>query len=330
MATDGDRLALGIGDDAAVLAAAGPLVVSTDALIEGVHFRRAWTTPADLGRKALAVNLSDLAAMGARPLAALLALGVPPATPLADLKAFFLGLRAEGRAWNCPLVGGDLTRAPHWMATITVLGEPPARNRVFRRDGARPGDWLYLTGWPGRSGAAREGLERIQENLPPAAKASNSAFRTPHSAFKDVPPALIRAHHRPVPRLREAARLARLGIVRAAMDISDGLWEDAGKLAAASGVRLDLSRDALPVAPALKRFAAQQNRDPLDWILFGGEDYELLIASRRRLDLAREWPKGKGIAPLHPIGRVAKGHGVRLLDAAGNPIVVPDRTWSHF
>jgi thiamine-monophosphate kinase len=314
MAEDGAELPLGIGDDAAILPSApGPLVVSTDALVEGVHFRFDWTTPRDLGHKALAVNLSDLAAMGARPLAAFLALSVPPQVRLADLTAFFLGLRAEGRKWGCPLAGGDMTRGPQWTLTVTVLGRLGVAGRKgrpagpLRRDGARPGDWVYVTGWPGRSGAGREALRR---GLSAAA--------------------LARAHRRPVPRLREGAWLAALGCVDAALDLSDGLWDDAGKLAEASSVRLDLWRDALPVDPAVNRLARKLRRDPLDWVLFGGEDYELLLATRRRLDLARDWPAVEDLAPLSLIGRVAAGRGVRLLDAAGRPLPVRDRTWKHF
>jgi thiamine-monophosphate kinase len=354
MAADGRRLPLGIGDDGAVLATGGArrIVVTTDALVEGVHFRRDWTTPGDLGRKALAVNLSDLAAMGVRPLAVFLTLSIPASTPLKELGAFFLGLRAEGRAWDCPLAGGDLTRGPHWSLAVTVLGRPSANTKgraakVFRRDTAHSGDWLYITGWPGRSGAAREALEQDCGRRPTASPpkpgqrsargslAFNSALRTPHSALARIPPVLLRAHRRPVPRLREAEHLARLGCVRAALDVSDGLWDDAGKLAEASGVRLDLWRDALPVAPALRRFAAQRNRDPLDWILFGGEDYELLFTTRRRLDPARDWPRDKTLAPLHLIGRVESAggsgaRGLRLLDANGRPVLLRDRTWSHF
>jgi thiamine-monophosphate kinase len=336
-------LALGIGDDAALLRPGAPgslLAVTTDALIEGVHFRRDWISPGDLGRKALAVNLSDLAAMGARPVAAFLALGVPPTTPLADLRAFFMGLRAEGRRWGCPLAGGDMVRARCWTIAVTVIGRTPAPvpdasirdvsapgvgaagdpggllgSPPFRRDGAQPGDWLYVTGRPGRAGG---GLEAIRRGL-------------------DFP-ALARAHRRPTPRLAEAGRLAALGCVAAAMDLSDGLWDDASKLAEASGVAIELWLDALPRDAGLERLGRFLKRDPLDWTLFGGEDYELLFVMRRPLALAQEWPKafeGRPLAPARQIGRIVRivaGRGVvRLLETSGGPTIpVRDRSWAHF
>ena len=261
LAEGSPALTLGIGDDAALLqdrALARGLVVTADALVEGVHFRRDWISPADLGRKALAVNLSDLAAMGARPLAALLTLSVPGATPLAELRGFFRGLRAACKAWACPLVGGDLTGGAHWTLSITALGTPYSSGRVLRRDAARPGDWVYVTGWPGESGA---GLSALRRGI--------------------TAPALIRRHHRPTPRLAEGAFLAGLPRV-ALLDISDGVFNDASQLADASGLAISLHpADQLPLSRPLRAFAAKHGppRAALDFFLYGGEDYELLFAT---------------------------------------------------
>jgi thiamine-monophosphate kinase len=276
-------------------------------MIEGVHFRHAWTGPRDLGHKALAVNLSDLAAMGCRPLAAFLALSVPPSVRLADLRAFFMGLRAEGRRWGCPLAGGDLTRAPQWVIALTVLGTPAHGGRTARRAAARPGQTLYVTGWPGESGA---GLAALGRGL---------------SA-----PRLIARHRRPTPRLPEAAALTRACPDLAMLDVSDGLWNDAAQLAEASGVRIELDGDRLPLSPPLRRFAEGQKADPRDFVLFGGEDYELLFATAKPLAALREALRRAGLTtPIHPVGRVAAGRGAHLLGPQGE-IAPRDRTFRHF
>lgn len=317
MATDSQAVRLGIGDDAAVLAPQrGGLVVTTDALIEGVHFRFGWTGPEDLGHKAMVANLSDLAAMAARPLAAFLALGVPPTARARDLQAFYRGIRAEADVWDCPLAGGDLTRADCWTIAITVIGRAPEQSgtpSVFRRDTARPGDFLYVTGWPGRSGA---GLDVLR------------------SGARRAPAELAQAHRRPVPRLREAERLARLGIVTAAMDVSDGIWDDAAKLAEASGVDFEIYDWNLPVHPALERWGRRTQRDPRAWVLMGGEDYELLFTTSRRIR-SDEWPgDGRKVVPLHLIGEARRSFSnrrrVRLIDAAGRRLLPPGSPWSHF
>jgi thiamine-monophosphate kinase len=306
--TDAAPIELGIGDDAAVVRTSPRTIVTTDALVENVHFRRHTIAPRDLGHKALAVNVSDLAAMAARPLAAFLALSVPPQTPVADLRAFFLGLRAAARTFGCPLAGGDLTRAPHWMLTITVLGTPLGR-RVALRSAARPGDYLYLTGWPGESGAGLEALERKLA----------------------VSPKLLRRHRRPMPRLAEAAQLAKISPRLAMLDVSDGVWNDACQLAESSGVHVALRAADLPCSPLLARRVRGTGRAPLEYILFGGEDYELLCASPLAPAVMRaKYGALPGLAPLHPIGRIMPGHGVALYDAAGRRLPVRDRTFTHF
>lgn len=311
----GSALLLGIGDDAALLSGGAlrrGLLVTADALVEGVHFRRAWTPPADLGRKALAVNVSDLAAMGARPVAAFLTLSLPGETALAELRAFFRGLRAACAEWGCPLAGGDMTRGPHWSISITALGTPAVRRRVLRRDAARPGDFVYVTGRPGESAA---GLEALRRGL--------------------RAPALVRAHNRPTPRLAEAALLAALPRV-ALLDVSDGIVNDASQLCEASGVAIELNAGAqLPLSPALRRFAAEPRpesaaRSALDYFLFGGEDYELLFTTAAPpAELQRRFKTAGLKTPLHAIGRVIKGQGVYAqsirLDGTQQ-----DKTFRHF
>jgi thiamine-monophosphate kinase len=306
----GPGLALGIGDDAAHLrlAPSGDLIVTTDALIEGVHFRRDWISPRDLGAKALISNLSDLAAMAARPQAAFLALGVPPQAPIDELKAFFLGLRAAARRWSCPLVGGDLVRAPQWTINLTLLGSPAVARRVAMRSAARPGWTLCVTGFPGESAAGMDALRNGKN-----------------------PKKLIARHRRPTPRLPEAGVLARACRDLALIDISDGVASEAAHIARASDVRVDIELPALPVSPALLGYAAARGVDPTDWILFGGEDYELLFATDTPVDRIRAAFRRAGIAtPLTPIGRIAAGRGLRLLDADGRAIPPTGRRFEHF
>lgn len=308
----GESIAFGIGDDCALLTAEActeGLAVTLDNLIEDVHFRRDWISPRELGARSLAVNLSDLAAMGARPVAAFLGLSVPSTTPVEILRQFFFGLRDEARRAQCPLAGGDMTAANQWAISITVMGRPASKRGFIRRDAARPGDALYVTGTPGRSGA---GLAALKAKL----KA----------------PSLTRAHFRPEPRLAAGAALARICPRLAMIDLSDGIWNDAGQIARASGCALEIDQTRLPLGQAVKKLAGTLNVDPLDWVLEGGEDYELLFATdtpeaklRRALDRAG----CEGLA-LHRIGSVCKGEGVRLIDADGKVCKREAKTFRHF
>ena len=203
----------GIGDDAAILRprAGNDLVVTSDALVEGVHFRWSTTDERSLAAKALAVNLSDLGAMGARPLGFLLNLALPGAAPPARLEGFVAGLLAEARRTKCPLVGGDTVAGPVWMISIAALGEV-RRGRALLRSGARRGDRVLVTGYLGGSALGLRLLESTRSDLPEA-----------HP--------FVRRQIRPRPPHEVGARLARTGLVTAAIDLSDGLVQDLGTLA---------------------------------------------------------------------------------------------------
>lgn len=245
---------LGVGDDAALLspAAGQELVAATDTLVAGVHFPE----PADaasLGHRALAVNLSDLAAMGARPAWALLALTLPRAEP-AWLAEFAAGLDELARAHEVALVGGDTTRGP-LSVTVTLLGHVPAGG-ALRRAGATPGDVLFVSGTLGDAAA---GLALEQGRLAAAPEAS----------------AYLRERFlRPQPRLALGERLR--GHASACIDVSDGLLADAGKLAAASGVGVELAWEALPLSESLRAALGAERAREL--ALTGGDDYELCFA----------------------------------------------------
>lgn len=299
--SDPARVPLGIGDDAALLRlrAGHELVLSTDTLNVGVHFF-ADVPPADLGHKALAVNLSDLAAMGAEPLGFTLALSLPAVD--ADWCAALIGgMAATAAAHGIALVGGDTTRGPLSL-TVTVLGEVPA-GQALRRSGARPGDLIAVSGRLGDAAGALRAL---------------LAGETPE-------PDLLRALLRPEPRL--ALGLALRGLADAAIDISDGLLADLGHLARASGVVVQLDSARLPVSAALK------TARPADWAdcaLAGGDDYELGLALP-----PDAWPAAQARAaalgvPLTVIGEcLAPAAGAATgvwLDGAP----APARGWDHF
>lgn len=248
---------LGIGDDAAIWSATPGTrnVVTTDSLIEGIHFRLDWTCWHDLGHKALAVNLSDIAAMGARPRLAVISLGLTGREAVADLCDLYRGLGTLAARHGTVIAGGDVVSSPDRLGIhVTLIGEswPEAGQRLLTRDAARPGDRLAVSGPLGLSAA---GLRLLL-------------------AGEEVG-GYITAHHRPAPRVEYGRALVAAG-VRAAMDLSDGLWGDLAKICQRSGVAARVDETALPVPADLKA------RFPDRWLAFatrGGEDYELLFAA---------------------------------------------------
>jgi thiamine-monophosphate kinase len=265
----GPSVRLGIGDDAAILEPLRAPAVTCDALVEGVHFRLDWTSPRDLGWKTLAVSLSDLAAMGARPSAAFLSLAAPSSLPLSWLDAFFAGLDECARAFGCPLAGGDTTRSPGpLLLSLSAVGEAQVFARhptPITRSGARAGDVLIVTGTLGDS---RAGLRLLEGGHAPGADEASDF--------------VLGRHFRPTPRLREISRVLEAvpSAVTAALDLSDGLVGDAAHIARASGLTLRFDYDALPLSPQLMQVAQHRGWDARQEALRGGEDYELLLCVR--------------------------------------------------
>lgn len=308
-------VALGIGDDCALLQpqAGFQLAVSTDMLVEGRHFFEG-TDPEALGHKALAVNLSDLAAMGARPLGFTLALALPQADE-AWLAAFARGLFALADAHACPLVGGDTTRGPLNIC-ITVMGEVRP-GLAMQRSQAQVGDDLYLTG---RTGEARLALELMQ-GTGWATEACGPQALTQH-------PELRARLERPTPRVELATLLAVLGnAVHAAIDLSDGLAGDLGHILAASGVGAEIALGQLPTAPALALLPEARR---IDCLLNGGDDYELLFTAAPIARAAVEAAAKASHTPLQRIGRISAAPGLRVLDASGHAVAVSARGFDHF
>jgi thiamine-monophosphate kinase len=310
----GTGVRVGIGDDCAVLEPdpGATLLATTDLLIEDVHFRRRYAEPADIGWKALAVNLSDIASMGGWPRWALVALACPEGTPPVDVEAFYDGAHALAVQHDVAIVGGDTSSSPRgWTVNVTLLGQA---RRPRLRSTARVGDVVAVTGTLGRSAAGLRVLE--------------------HGAPRDVPAALLAeattAHLRPRPRVREGRWLGDADGVTAMMDLSDGLATDLGHIVDASGVgaRVDLSR--LPAGDAASRIAAAVGVDVNAWSTGGGEDYELLLTCAP--DAAGVLTDGLARAtdtPLTVIGEIVAGAGVRFVDARGRE-VVPGPGWQHF
>jgi thiamine-monophosphate kinase len=294
----GEGVVLGIGDDAAVLRPprGQDLVATVDAVVEGVHFDARFRA-ADIGWKALAVNLSDLAAMGARPLWALCALGTPRGERPARLAGVGRGLAACARAHEVAIVGGNVSRARELSLTVTLVGAVP-RGRALTRAGARPGDLLFVSG---RLGEAALGLA---DGAPPRARARQ---------------------RRPRPRLELG--LALRGVASACLDVSDGLLQDLGHLCDASGVGARLETARLPLPDA--RAAARAGRDPLALACGGGEDYELLFSARPDRAAAVASAAARTRTAVTHIGAVVRGGGVRLLDERGRAHTVRVRGHDH-
>ena len=308
------ELLLGPGDDAAVWQPppGTALVLTQDALVEGVDFRRDWITPHQLGRRCVALSLSDLAAMGARPAFCLVALCAPASTSVADVEGLHAGIEEIAAESGCRLVGGDVSAIEGPLVLDVVAGGVVEPERVLRRDAGRPGDALCVTGTLGRAAA---GLRVLTGAL-------GDGVVDAH-----VVAAWRRAQLDPLPRMREGLHLARSG-VRCAGDLSDGLLVDASRTAAASGCGVEIWRDALPVDAEL----CDAFHD--DWsalAIGGGEDFELLAAvPPSDLDaLRRAWPAD--LAPLSVVGRLVEGEGVRLLDREGGAqLALPPVSSRHF
>ncbi len=257
---------VGIGDDAAVIEPErnASIVVTTDTLVDGVHFRRDWTSLALVGDKALAVSLSDLAAMGASPRASLLSLALPADLPLADFDALVGGFVALGERTGAPLVGGNLTRTTGPLVVDSTAFGSVRPRRVLLRTGARAGDELYLTG---AVGAAATGLALLAAGVDRLSLSPSEAD-------------CVRRYERPEARLTCGVRMARACAASVAMDLSDGLADAARQIAKAAGLGVVVLADALPIHPGAISWAARRQIDAVGLAVGGGEDYELLFAVR--------------------------------------------------
>lgn len=304
------RVTLGIGDDAAVLAPVrnAHVVVTTDSLVEGVHFEQRWSAPGEIGHKALAASLSDLAAMGAEPRWALLSLVLPDAWLVADFDALLDGVLGLTAAHGVELVGGNLTRSPGPLVVETTCGGIAPPRRFLTRSGARPGDDLFVSGTIGGAGA---GLAMLRLGGPAA----------------DVQ--CVARYRRPEPRVRLGLALARNRAARAAVDLSDGLADAVRQMAEASGTGAVLDARALPVEPGARRWHEARGEDAIRCAIASGEDYELLIAvpPRWRGRLAHA-SRRVAAPPLTRIGSVTRDRALTVRFPHGDEPL--PRGYEHF
>ena len=294
---------LGIGDDGAVLDVLAHPIVTCDALVENVHFRRDWTSAFSLGVKSMAVNLSDVAAMGAQPVAAFVALALPPDCQNDEgnwISELYAGMENLAARHDFTIAGGDMTAAPLVMISVTLIGDlmPEARNRPLLRSGARVGDAVCVSGDLGDSAA---GLAQLLAG----------------GARDEL---LMRRHFEPTPRLewiREQMARDR-DAIHAGLDLSDGLVGDSSHVARASGADIEIDAESLPISEPCRAAARALNQSATDWALSGGEDYELCLC------VAPEFAGG-----LVQVGRVVEGSGnVRVYE--NGKVRESAAGWRHF
>ncbi len=286
---------VGPGDDAAVVAAPdGRVVATTDVLVEGRHFRRDWASAGDIGRRAAAANLADIAAMGAVPTALLVALCAPVETEVGWVEELADGLAEEAGTAGAGVVGGDMSASPVLTIAVTALGDLEGREPV-RRSGARPGDLLALAGRVGYAAAGYTVLSR--------------GFRTPKL--------LVEAYRHPEVRYAAGPQAAGLGAT-SMIDVSDGLLADLGHLASASGVAIDVRTGAFEVPAQMRDAAGALGVDPYAWILGGGDDHALAATFPAGTAVPEDWLV---------IGAVREGSGVTV---DGRPYETGPAGWDHF
>ncbi len=303
-----------IGDDCAVLKFTDKkdLLVTTDTMVKGTHFT-AQTMPADaLGWKALAGNISDIAAMGGTPRTAFLSLGLNSKTTTDFLESFITGLSDLAQKTHIVLAGGDTVETPcGQIITLTLLGDCPRGEAIYRH-GAQLDDDIWVSGWLGN---ASGGLFLLKEGL------SSEAYLRKQ---------LIQAHQRPVARLNLGRKLGKSGLIHAMIDLSDGISKDLGHICEQSSVGAILDGTAIPISEDLRHFGSEIGRDPMDWALYGGEDYELLFtappAHRKALEsLACQTSD----TPIHRVGKIVAKPIFSLVGTEGTRDIRP-HGYSHF
>lgn len=302
----------GIGDDAAVLRLPDgyDLVTTTDALIEGVHFRRDWSTPYEIGWKSLAVNVSDLGAMGARPLAATISLALPADLPVGWIDRYYRGLADCASHYGCPIVGGDTVRSPDPVAITVSAHGSVRRGNAVRRSGAKPGDMLCVTGTLGDSGAGLALLQAGQWDKPLKA--------------------LLEWHRHPRPPVECGVLLGESGLISAMMDLSDGLASDLARLCESSGCAAEVREDWLPVSDLARQAAKTLGVSPTRFALFGGEDYQLLFTVPPSSFTRIPPLLGPHGVTATIVGEVRRGKRATLVTIAGERAPLEARGFAHF
>lgn len=310
----------GIGDDAAVIRPSHgtALLLTTDLLVEGIHFDPGLASFEEIGYKAAVANLSDIAAMGGTPQYLLVALAVPPSGTPADIQGLYRGLMQPGRAHRVQLVGGDTSASrAGWFISITLTGSIQP-GLALTRAGARVGDLVYVTGTLGDSLA---GLCLLKPHGP----GRRRPVRGSGAAY------LIHRHLRPIPRIKAGRLLATRRLATAAIDLSDGLSGDLTHICERSGVGAEIEAAALPISSALRAYATAHRIDPVELALTGGEDYELLFTVPPRKEQALRQLSQRMACRLSCIGRIrSRAFGLRLNRGNGSPERLVPSGYQHF
>jgi len=310
-------IVVGIGDDVAVLGGTGDelILATVDSQVEGVHFLLDRITPFQLGRRALAINLSDIAAMGGTAQYALVSLALPVDTEVAWVEELYRGLRAEGDRFGVAVVGGNMARSLGGVfIDVCVLGRV-RREQLLLRTGAKVGDWILVTGYLGDSAA---GLSLLLDDRLSVADADREL--------------LIGRHLTPIPRLAEAAVIARSGLATAMIDLSDGLSSDVGHICERSRVGARVWAERLPISPAARQVAALTGRAPWRLALEGGEDYELCFTAPPGVaeELVAAVSRETG-TPVTVVGEILPtGEGRWLVLEDGQEMHLEAKGWKHF
>ncbi len=305
----GSHVIAGIGDDAAALRSpTGRLqLVTTDMLVEDVHFRTSTTEPFQLGWKSLAVNISDIAAMGGEPTYAFVSIGLPRETTVEFVDELYSGMRKAAEAYSVDIVGGDTVSAPQLIINVALLGEVEEENLILR-SGAKAGNALVVTGDLGGSGA---GLAILEHDLPIEG---------------------TEKHLVPVPRVREGRLLAKSGYVTSMIDISDGLASEVHHICEESGTGAEIYMRKIPLSENVRRVAEYTRKPPYEFALFGGEDYELLFTCQSdKVSLLTKDVLENCNTPLTTVGRIVETSGsITIADASGRIVPLTPRGYNHF
>lgn len=306
-------LVLGIGDDAAILKAPGNenLIVTTDCLIENIHFKVETISPRQLGWKSVAVNLSDIASMGGLPLYGFVSIAIPPQIDNAWIKSLYQGIKNCSDRFGLVIAGGDTSRSPHeLMINVAIIGKT-IHKKAGLRSLAKPGDVLFATGYFGASAAGFSLMEHYGADIP---KGFN---------------ALIKAHLEPEPRLEEGSFLLRSCKRLALIDSSDGLANALQLISLASRAGIEVDEALIPISTATQKASLRLKKDPVELALNGGEDYELVGACSLR-DFETVQKGWNFETPLRAIGRVVKGTGVQMIGSEGKKKVLDSFGYDHF
>lgn len=318
--TEGIRATVGIGDDAAVLPLSPKqhLVISTDLLIEDIHFRKKTSTLYDIGYKAAAANLSDMAAMGATPTAMFVAIALPPSFTNQDWQKFYKGLAIPGKSYKVKVLGGDTSSSPTSLfITITIIGLVRP-GHILTRQGAKVGDAIYVSGTLGDSAAGLAYLEKCTR--PPKLSALQKAMKY-----------LVQRHLQPTARIALGQLLASQPYASATMDLSDGLSGDLKHLCQHSHVGALIDSRQIPMSQEIQYYAKKSRTTPLPWSLHGGEDYELLFTIPPKWQQEFERKAKKQRMAISKIGVIQpKRFGIRIVQNDGSQERLSSKGYEHF